>query len=285
MLYHEIQNIIAPAGLTYGTRPIPSDWDYKEGALSLPDGSPLISYWIDAESKWYAATGPLQNRPNWAERAMPGAAGGQSNFWYTQDGGTASPGNNINSRPSITIVNSMLQMPADSEVIPRLSLTGYSLFAVLRILPANAGAGINHGLFSYQVPGGTSQNPLLYISGNNNNALATISAGASSGTVSDTTHNYADGVARLVGITWSPTRGITMRCNGSQLLADTTRTAAPPSDNQIQIASLGGNSTTGRLNGYLANIRICGADLSDPIYASALQVIEQRAMAMYGITA
>lgn len=216
---------------------------------------------------------------------IPGAPHGQSMYgagnaswwdaaasvsWPVSSAKVITPGTAINGKATAGFDGATgLNAPVGSAVIPTDQCT---FVQVLLPDPSQTGTRIP---FNSTTSNGAGH-PNTTISDTSGWRTTIGSVGGSFGTTGD----YLTTGARLQVLTFSTARGVTMRLNGVQVAADPSRTAALLS-NKVNFFT--GTTTSNRLKCDAGDMLILGVDLSDPVYAKGLAVLEDGLMTEYGL--
>lgn len=248
--------------------PAPSAIDYSWGAISKPDGSPALRYVFDPDPKFIRA-GAGDIGPD----AMRDSASGLK--WSTNAGKALMKATAINGKPTLTLdAATALFGPAG---LATFNSNEFSFFAVINT-PVTAAVRtlLGPAELTTVTPLQGSCNLLISTGGFLNVYMGSLGA-----PLVDSAHSY-QGSSVLVLVTFSTTRGVTIRRNGVQVVKDATR-VTPIAGTAINLFSASGSGS--RLSGSVGKAGVLDVDLSRPEYTKALAAIEGHLMSFYALGA
>lgn len=263
----------------WSTRKLPYDVPYLHGRFGppIPDELPWrerIANITTADGKtavltWFIPGAPHgQSMYNGSNTAWWDAAASVS--WSVSSARVITPTTAINGKATAGFDGATgLNAPVGAATIPTDQCT---FVQVLLPDPTQTGTKIP---FNSTVANGAGH-PNSTISDTAGWRTTIGSTGSSFGTTGD----YISNGPRLQIITFSTARGVTMRYNGAQVAADPTRTTALLSD---KVNFFSGTTTANRLKCDAGDMLILSVDLSDPVYARGLSVLEEGLMTEYGL--
>lgn len=246
---------------------IPSIAERRIAGISLPSRDTAVKAWMIPRAEYMGAgfVGPS----GWQDAAREGR------IWSSNAAQTAVFDNGIGGQRSLVcdgVICFLLDAPQPGGITD--DVTAFSAFFVMRLDGSVTGARYVLGTSE----GSLNQRPNLLIGG----TTMTTYLGKETGAI-QAGGSFAD-QDMVVGLTFSTTRGVTLRKNGVQLLSDPSAVAPMLAVPSQQLRLWGAASSTNRLVGRGADAIILAADLSAPEYATQLEYIEGAWMAQYGIT-
>ena len=247
--------------------PVPSAVDYAWGAISKPDGNPAFRYVFDPDPKFIRAGAGIIGPDAWRDSAS-------GSKWSTNASKSINLTAEINGKPTVNLdAATALLAPSDSG---GFNSTEFSFFAVFNS-PVSTSVrniiGPNELVEVTPLQGSCCL--LLNTAGRLNVFFGSLGA-----PLVETTKAY-QGVTVLVVVTFSTTRGVTIRRNGKEVVRDATR-VTPIAGSKMNIFSASGSGS--RFSGSIGKFGVLDVDLSRQEYAAGLAAIEDHLLSLYAIT-
>lgn len=245
---------------------LPTDIDYALGAISKSDGSPALRYVFDPAAAFIRA-GAGEIGPD----ALRDSASGSK--WSTNAGKTIVQATAINGKPTISLDAATALLRATG-----LATFNHDAFSFFCVINSPAVSAVRYIIGPNELTGVTplegSCAILLSTSGQLNVYLG------STGAQLIESAQVWQGQTVLICVTFSTTKGVTIRRNGVQVATAPTRTTAL-TGTALNLFSGGG--TGSRFSGNAGKIIIADVDLSLQAYAKDLKTIEDHLKSFYGI--
>lgn len=253
--YPELSNVLMP------DQPVPSEDDFALAAISKPDGSTAWRYWfIPGPGRYVVGEA---GRDAWQEAWS-------DTIWTVPAGNTLAQ-SNINGQPSVLLSNTAALLPAAGQgAVNPTEMT--ALFVLKPAPPVGAQylLGAQSGTAIYGVPN-------LMVTGTQFSTYM----GDDDTILSHPASDYLTETPKLLGVTLSVSRGVTLRRNGVKVAGDETRTM-PIANPACRLFSTGSSSS--RYHGDVGHVCVLDVDLTAPEHAADLARIESYLMNLYGIT-
>jgi len=247
---------------------IPDAAERRIASISLPNRDAAVKSWLIPRAE-YMGTG-FVGPSGWQDAAQ------QGRVWSSNAAQTAVFDEaGIGGKRALVCDGSIYFMQDGAQPEGILDdKTAFSAFFVVRRNSSATGSRYLMGM----ADGATLARPTLLISAT---ALSTY-LGSSSGSL-QAAGSYAD-QDLVVGVTFSTTRGVTLRRNGVQVASAPSFIAPIPDVSSTTLRLWAASASGTRFVGMAGDAIMCAADLSAPEYASQLEYIEGAWMAQYGIT-
>lgn len=230
------------------------------------NGDPLVKYWFEPHGR-YLGPGVGGQAQGWFDASS-------GNVFNRAGAGALSQTAGINNKPTIGGLGFSLVPASGSAPVPAEALSAFfvvkntsSSTSNRYLLGDTSGATVN-SISTYLTPTGFS----TYLGRGNNGAPVRHEAA-----------DYLDQSPKLLAVTFSSRKGVTLRRNGVQVLSAPTRTDVNPTGKDLIL--FGSPGTAGRWSGDIGHCFVLpGMDASEPGYGSVLADIEGFLLEHYGLS-
>lgn len=230
------------------------------------NGAPLVKYWFEPHSR-YLGPGVEGEGQGWFDASS-------GNVFNRAGPGALNQTASINNKPTIRGVGFSLVPASGSAPVPADALSAFF------VVKNTAGMGTNRYLLGDTL-GSTLNSISTYLTPT---AFSTyLGRGNNGAPVGHSANDYLDDSPKLLAVTFSSIKGVTLRRNGVQVLSAPTRTDVNPPGKDLIL--FGSASTAGRWSGDVGHCFVLpGVDASEPGYGSVLEDIENFLLGHYGLS-